>query len=31
MGARYCPEYSCVVYEQPCPHCGAEDHEEMDL
>jgi len=31
MGAHYCPEYCCVVYKQPCPHCGAEDHEDMDL
>jgi len=31
MAEHYCPEYSCVVQELPCPHCGADDHEEVDL
>lgn len=31
MGQHYCPEYSCVVDEQPCPHCGASDHKQVDL
>lgn len=31
MAQYLCQEYSCVVQEQPCPHCGASDHEEVDL
>lgn len=23
----HCDEYNCIVHEQPCPHCGATDHE----
>jgi hypothetical protein len=25
--AYHCDVHNCVVYEQPCPHCGSEDHE----
>jgi hypothetical protein len=31
MAEYHCPEFSCIVEEQPCPHCGADDHEEVDL
>jgi len=26
----HCDEYNCVVTEQPCPHCGADDHESAE-
>jgi hypothetical protein len=25
--AYHCDTHNCVVYELPCPHCGADDHE----
>lgn len=31
MAEYYCPEYSCVVHEQPCPQCGDDDHQTVDL
>jgi hypothetical protein len=27
----YCPEHNCVVSELPCPFCGADSHEKVDL
>lgn len=27
----FCADYQCVVTELPCPHCGADDHQEVDL
>lgn len=31
MATYHCQEYNCVVEEQPCPHCGATDHQEAQL
>lgn len=31
MAQYHCPDYNCVVQEQPCPHCGASDHKEVDI
>lgn len=27
----HCDEYNCVVTEQPCPHCGATNHEASNI
>jgi hypothetical protein len=27
----HCDEYKCIVEQTPCPHCGAEDHQEVDF
>ena len=31
MTTYHCPEYNCIVEEQPCPHCGATDHEGSNM
>lgn len=27
----FCADYSCIVTELPCPHCGADEYEVVDL
>jgi hypothetical protein len=26
----YCDQHNCIVTEQPCPYCGADDHETVE-
>lgn len=29
--AYRCDTHNCIVYESPCPHCGATDHESAPV